>query len=500
MVSLKKSFLNNTLAAIINQAVALICAFILPRQLLIFYGSEVNGLVSSIGQFLSFVSLLDFGISSVVQATLYKPIAENDLKGVSKVLTASQKFFQRIGIAFIIYTAVLAIIYPAEIESSLGYFSTVILIVAISFSSLCEYLFGITNQVLLNADQKAYVQLGIRSLSTILNTVVSIILMHKGASIVIVKIFSSLIFALRPFLMMFYIKRHYDYNYHEPYDDNPIKQKWNGLAHHVASFIFGNTDVVVLTLFSSLQNVSVYSVYLLVVSGLNRLYATCLTGAESVFGRLYAEENHDKLKNTFSIIEWISHNAVVFLFSNAAVLMLDFVRIYTLGVDDINYIHPAFSCLIIASYGLCCLRNVYNVLICAAGHFKQTQWSSIIEAALNLGISLLLVRRFQLVGIAIGTFLAILYQLVYYFIYLHRNVIYIAYRSLVKLALLDCAMVGIITYVGKFLPSATNYRDFLVKGVESVAISVVVIAIVNCIFNNLFIRIVMRKIFKRGDR
>lgn len=146
---------------------------------------------------------------------------------------------------------------------------------------------------------------------------------------------------------------------------------------------------------------------------------------------------------------------------------------------------------------MCCLRNVYNILICAAGHFKQTQWSSIIEAALNIGISLLLVRRFQLVGIAIGTFLAILYQLVYYFIYLHRNVIYIAYGSLVKLALLDCVMVGIITYVGKFLPSATCYRDFLIKGVESVAISVVVIVIVNCIFNNRFIRIVMRKIIKR---
>lgn len=486
-------------AAIINQAVALICAFILPRQLLIFYGSEVNGLISSISQFLSFVSLLDLGISSVVQTALYKPIADNDSKGVSRVLTASQRFFQRIGIVFILYSFFLAIIYPIEIETSIGYVSTALLIIAISFSSLGEYLFGITNQVLLNANQKAYVQLGIRSLSMILNTVLSIILMHKGAGIVIVKIFSSLIFALRPFLMLFYIKRHYDYNYHEPFDENPIKQKWNGLAHHIASFVFGNTDVVLLTLFSSLQNVSIYSVYLLVVSGLNRLYATCLTGAESIFGKLYAEEKIDKLKKTFSIIEWISHNAVVFLFSNAAVLMLDFVRIYTEGVDDINYIYPVFSYLILAAYGLCCLRNVYNVLICAAGHFKQTQWSSIIEAALNLSISLLLVKRFQLVGIAIGTLCAVLYQLIYYFIYLHKNIIYMDFKNLIKLVLLDCMMVGLIIYWGGFLSSVASYSTFIIKAVKSTVISIIVIGIVNFVFNNCYMQIVIRKITKREN-
>ena len=38
------------------------------------FGSEINGLVSSITQFLSFISLLEGGLGAVVLAELYLPI------------------------------------------------------------------------------------------------------------------------------------------------------------------------------------------------------------------------------------------------------------------------------------------------------------------------------------------------------------------------------------------------------------------------------------------
>lgn len=53
----KKLYLN-TGTALLNQLVILVCGFILPRYILSYFGSDVNGLVTSITRFLSVISFL----------------------------------------------------------------------------------------------------------------------------------------------------------------------------------------------------------------------------------------------------------------------------------------------------------------------------------------------------------------------------------------------------------------------------------------------------------
>ena len=40
-----------------------------------------------------------------------------------------------------------------------------------------------------------------------------------------------------------------------------IPQRWDATAHEVASFVNNNTDIVILTMFASLSDISVYTVY-----------------------------------------------------------------------------------------------------------------------------------------------------------------------------------------------------------------------------------------------
>ena len=40
------------------------------------YGSDVNGLVSSITQFLGYIALVEGGVGGVIRAALYKPLAK----------------------------------------------------------------------------------------------------------------------------------------------------------------------------------------------------------------------------------------------------------------------------------------------------------------------------------------------------------------------------------------------------------------------------------------
>ena len=59
-----KKFIYNTIATALLQIVNMAVGFILPKIMLVYYGSEINGLVSSITQFITYFSLVEAGLSS----------------------------------------------------------------------------------------------------------------------------------------------------------------------------------------------------------------------------------------------------------------------------------------------------------------------------------------------------------------------------------------------------------------------------------------------------
>lgn len=81
----KKLLALNTSTSLFYQVTTIICGFILPRLILQSFGSEVNGLVNSITQFLAIISFLELGVGSVIQSSLYKPLAEKNNDQISKV-------------------------------------------------------------------------------------------------------------------------------------------------------------------------------------------------------------------------------------------------------------------------------------------------------------------------------------------------------------------------------------------------------------------------------
>lgn len=76
----------------------LISGLIVPRLILSTFGSEANGLVSSLTQFLNYISLVEGGIGSVVLTALYSPLAKKDNSKLSGVLKAAENFSDRLHI------------------------------------------------------------------------------------------------------------------------------------------------------------------------------------------------------------------------------------------------------------------------------------------------------------------------------------------------------------------------------------------------------------------
>lgn len=473
----------NTLSGFLLQGTTVLCGFILPRAILNRFGSDVNGLLNSIAQFLQMIAFLELGVGSVIQSALYRPLANGDMKAVSEVLASGTGFFRKLAGILVVYVAALVFIYPVFINDTFGFAFDATLILSMSISYFAQYYFGLMDALLLKADQKAYIINVVDTATLIINTLFCYGLLYFGFSIQVVKLATAGIFLFRPILVRRYIRRNYDIDRKCRFAKDPVEQKWNGVAQHVAAIVLDSTDVVVLSIFSTMHAVSVYSVYLIVVSGIKSLILSCFNGIGSLFGELWAKQEREELNGYFGFVEWIVHGLSMLMWCCTYKLIVPFVLIYTEHMTDVDYNVPKFAALICIAYGLYCLRLPFNSMILATGHYKNTQGIFLAAAAINLSLSVLAVNRWGLIGVAVGTAVAMLYSLMHMGFYVIKHLKVHSLKKTAKQYMTDVITVVLVLLVTSVI-SATEatWLGWILLAVKHGVVIVACIAAVNLVF------------------
>ena len=473
----------NTIAPLLTQLMTIISGFVIPRLILEFFGSEVNGLTQSITQFLSIITFMEAGVGSVIRFNLYKPLRNKNNEEISKIIVSANKFFRTIALSLTAYIIILAFAFPYISHSSFDNLYTALLIGAMSISYFAQYYFGQVNQLLLTADQRGYIQYFAQTITIAVNMFACVLLIHAGAGIHIVKLITSFIFLLRPLYLQIYVKKHYNLNYHIKYTEEPIKQKWNGLAQHITAVILESTDVIVLTIFSTLSTVSVYSAYHMVVYGIKNLFTTATSGIEAYIGNVIAGGDKLELNAVFSITEWTIHFFGTILYCCVACLITPFVLVYTKGILDTNYDVPLFGLLISLAYYSHTIRLPYSICVLSGGHYKRTQNSYIISASINILLSICTVIRYGLVGVAIGTVAGMSYQIIWLAIYCYKNILGRKLQYFFKQILSDGIIFAVVYIFSTYLSiDSLTYLAWCVLGIKVFIICVSISLLVNCIF------------------
>lgn len=491
----KKRLFHNTLSSLVFQITTIICGFILPRFVLQSFGSEVNGLVNSITQFLSIISFLELGVGAVVQSSLYRPLADKDNDTVSRIIVSASRFFRRLAQLLLVYITVLMVIYPYIAVQNFSWIYTASLIAAMSISFFAQYYFGVVDRLLLTADQRGFIQYNTQTFTLILNTVACVLLIKAGASIHIVKLTTSLIYLLRPLFLRVYVNRHYSIDRKIVYSEEPIIQKWNGVAQHIAAVILDSTDSIVLTIFSTLSNVSIYSIYNLVVYGVKSLFLSMTNGMQALIGELWAKQEINELRVMFGQFEWLIHTGTVLVFGCTGVLIIPFVQVYTKGITDANYIQPIFAILLVTAHAVHCLRLPYNMMILAGGHYKQTQNNYIVAAILNIMLSIISVKTLGLIGVAIGTLIAMLYQTIWMAIYCSRNLLQRPIKKSIKQVFVDMISVVVLcASTWMFKLTDVNFISWVLLAIKVAGIGLVAVLAINSIFYKPYVNLIFKGI------
>lgn len=422
MMRSKKAFYN-FVTSILLEFFTILSGFILPNLLISSYGSVLYGLTTSITQFMGFLTLLQSGVGGVIRAALYKPLADNDSDKLSSVLVATGSFFRKIALVGCLYTGVLVMGFGIQTdEFSFGYVASMVII--ISSGILMQYCFGITNQMLLQADQKSYIYTLIQLVCTIANVILVVIAVWFGAGIHVAKLLSTIVFAIRPLVIYLYVKQKYRINYGINKDMSLISQRWDGFGQTVAYFVHTKIDVFLITAFLSYVHVSVYSIYALVTTALTSFISSISNAVQAAFGNMIAKGETEHLKNRFTAYTTLVHIVATVVFTTAIIMVIPFIRIYTLGfADNSVYIDPILGIALLLAECMFCYRLPYQTVIISSGHYKQTRKGAYIEAAINVFLSVLLIQPFGMIGIAFATLFAMVYRTIDYGFYLKNNIV-----------------------------------------------------------------------------
>ena len=404
------------------QIVTVISGFIIPKIVLSYFGSTTNGLVSSICQFLSYITLVEGGISSVVMANIYRPLVNDNKEELSAVLVTSKAFFIKIGLISIAYSIGVAIIYPLLSKEGFSWLFVFSLTLILSINLIVQYLFSITYKTLLQADKKVYIVSFTQIAIVVLNICMASISVRIYPSIHLLKLLSGLLYVFQPIVYGYYVKKYYEIDWKAKPNNTLLKSRWDGFAINFAAFIHGCTDVTILTIFTNLATVSIYSVYSMITSGLKGLINAIISAIVPTVGQAYAKKNEHELNEKMDLYEYISFLLVFFCYSIAGLLITPFVQLYTQGITDADYYQPVFGVLIVISEALYLIKMPHQTLSYSANKFKEQTPHAYMEALINIILSLILVNKYGLIGVAIGTICGMLYRLIYH-VYLTTKLI-----------------------------------------------------------------------------
>ena len=483
---------SRTVSALINlisncgyQFVNIIVNIILPPLITGRFGSVISGLVNTVRQIVSYVSLVGSGISDSTVVALYEPLEKNDAGRISSIYNAVGRAFNRASAAFTVISVVVAAVYPLLIEEELDYFFVASIVLIMSLSGFSELWMIGKYRALLTADQRLYIVNFAQIAGSVFSTALTVALIKLGFGIVTVQLAAATTYLLRIILLTAYVTRRYRYldKTAEP-ELSAISKRGAATVHHISGIVIFGSQTLIVSMVCGLAESNVFYVYNLVFNGLNTVLSTVSSAMLAGMGNLMLSDDKAKLHRVYEIYELLFHIMTYGVYMTAMVMIIPFERIYMSGAVDANYIRPEVV-LPFALVGLLNnLRTPGTTVICAKGHYGETKYRAVAEATICIAGELALVWRFGIVGVLVGTVLASLYRTPDTIIYSNCRILGRSpLKSFARAARFAVPFIGAYIFAMKVELSVGGYLEWALYAAAVAAVSFASLFVIALVFD-----------------
>ena len=371
-------------------------------------GDTLTGVNDYYTNILTVLSLAELGIGTAFNFSLYGPVARNEYEKIKSYMLLYKKAYRTIGCVVAVIGVALApfLKYLIEDPGSNSWRDLTLYYFIFLFNTVSTY-FVSYKYSLVNAQQKNYIQTNIITVTkavTVTLQIAGLLLMPNfylylftaAAAELAQKIFAS-----------FYLDRLYPYLREKKVEKlsraevgEIVSQTKALVCHKVGDMARLQTDTMIIGAFIDVTTVGFVGTYNYVISSVSNFVNIIFNSVLSGFGNLIATENQEKQYLMFRVYRF----AACWIYGFSAIgFYLLLTPLIILWVGESRVLPDLVIGCIMVDYYFKGERIVLSNYKTAAGVFEQDKYLPLLQGAVNLVVSIVLVQNIGLVRIYIGT-------------------------------------------------------------------------------------------------
>lgn len=368
-------------------------------------GSETLGLYQLFTQIMTYVALVDGGLSSAVLYSLYKPNAEGDNKKFKALLAGAFKRFSLIGAVVFGIACVVSLFVPLLIKDTpFDNLYIILTFLLFSTSNVIGYFF-VPYDCLLEVKEKKHIYNIIIQGGQIVLSATEIIMLLNNVRFEFILIMHSVVKLMASLVEMYVCKRLYpDVKLTQKEKDYEFKKKIGALIFHKINGLVGsNVDSIIISSLLGLKYVAIYSTYNYIINMMKNILGKLSTSMTAIIGN-YMVKSKTKVYEIYQEFNSMLFYIAIVICTSLTLAINGFIDIFyegeieTSGMIAVSFVAIMFTFIV---------KMSTTLFVSAGGLYKETRHCAITDTIVNLVLSLTLVHFVGISGVLIATAVAV---------------------------------------------------------------------------------------------
>lgn len=461
----------NAIIAVITNVVTIIMTFIMQTVLIKLMGSEYNGLNGLFTNIISMLSMVELGIGPAIIFNLYKPIKDNNITKIKSLMNFYKKCYHVIGgVILLLGIIVLPFLDIIVGENSLT-INIYIVFMLFIFEAFSSYMISYKRSILY-ANQENYITNIIHIICIIGMNVLQVILILTTQNYYFVVAIRILFKILENVIITIIANRKYSYIKGKDAEKInkeilvDIKQKVKGsIFHKVGGNVISGTDNIVISSFLGIDLLGKYVNYNMIIQSISNLIAQAFSAITASVGNLLLDKQKDKAYEIYKNINFICFWIYTYVGISIYCVIEPFVKLW---IGNEYLLTKDVLLVLVLNFFLQGMRQTITTFKSAAGIYYEDRYVPIMEATINIVMSIILTKILGLVGVFLGTIISVIFvhlysypKFVYYPIFGKKKLNYITELlrytlEFIVIWIITAIIVKIIVIENTFLQLLTN--------------------------------------------
>lgn len=404
-----KNSIRNTGFALSGQIFGMVLSFVNRTIFIYILGAEylgINGLFTNI---LSILSLAELGVGGAIIYSLYKPLANNDVRKIKALMNLYAKLYRIIGCIVCILGLALLPFLDILIKDKPEIPNLDIIYLIYLANSVITYFYAYKRSIIV-ADQKGHINTVNQYIFYSIQTILQIIILITTNNFLLYLVVQFICVLCENIMISVKANRLFPFLTDGKKEHLEKKEKKSIFKNMVAMFyhkigaaVVLGTDNLLISAYIGVYWVGIYSNYVMIIGMINNLLKQIFNSINASIGHLNATESDEKSYTVFNSLFLMNFWIYGFCAITLWVLINPFINMW---IGENYILDKGIVLVIVINFFIGGMRQITLNYTDTTGLFWNSRYKPLFESLINLVSSIILLNYYGIIGVLLGTLIS----------------------------------------------------------------------------------------------